>query len=85
MRVEILSDRFNEGQRAIIDKRNKGGERLKLSVCQSVIEAGEARFVLVAPGTHCTIVSRIMGSYAIVQLDIGKLRCEIDINKLTLV
>jgi hypothetical protein len=75
--VEILSDRFDEGQRAIIDNGNTDGRHIRL--------VGQDCYIFVVPGSYCTVVSRSIGSYAIVQLDIGKWRCEIDINKLTLI
>jgi len=77
MRVEILSDGFSVGKRAIIDNGNAEGRHIRL--------IDDDCLIYIAPGTYCTIVSRTMGSYAIVQLDIGKWRCEIDINQLTLV
>jgi hypothetical protein len=77
MRIEILSDSFSVGQRAIIDKGNTKGRHIRL--------AGDDCFIFVEPGSYCTIVTRLLGSCAIVQLDMGKWRCEIDINQLTLV
>jgi hypothetical protein len=75
MKVEVLSNKFCKGQRAIIDKGKISGRHLKLRDGESMI--------YVESGLHCTVKDRLFGNIIIVEIDDGGWICEIDSKNLT--
>jgi|15BtaG_2_1085339.scaffolds.fasta_scaffold03822_8 hypothetical protein len=75
MKVELISNKFSPGQRAIIDKGNPGGRHVKLADGESMI--------YIESDTHCIVRERLFGTRVIVELTNGGWRCEIDSLNLT--